>query len=363
MKSDSGIAFVIDALPSLGGAEKVLFTALEIFPQADIFTLVYNKPVFSNTPLRDREVKTSFIDSLPFSHSQHRLFLPLMPYAVEQFDLRKYETIVSFSYAVAHGVQKFNGARLISYTFTPMRYAWMNLNINGTHNPRNQVVNQLMNAFREWDKKASRHVHQFIAVSQAVSKRIGDAYHREAEIIYPPVDVDRFSPAPIRDDYYITVTRLVPHKRLDILVEAFSQLNLPLLVIGNGPEYEHLVQHATPNIRFLGYQPDEKVAELLGKAKGFVCVTEEDFGIAIVEAQAAGCPVIAYAQGGALETVIDKETGIFFSEQTSEGLIDALQKFESIHSCLHIPHLIQNSYRFRKENFVSNFKQLISRSE
>ncbi|MGE5377992.1 MAG: glycosyltransferase family 4 protein, partial [Bacteroidota bacterium] len=195
MKSETRMAFVIDALPSLGGAEKVLFTALELFPQADVFTLVYNKRVFIDSPLENRHVNTSFIDRIPYSHRQHRLFLPLMPYAVEQFDLRDYETIVSFSYAVAHGIQNFIGARHISYTFTPMRYAWMDVNFNGTHNSKNKLLDQFMKGFREWDQKAASHVHQFVAISREVSRRIENAYHRMAEIIYPPVDVNRFSPA------------------------------------------------------------------------------------------------------------------------------------------------------------------------
>lgn len=359
MKTERKIAFVIDALPSLGGAEKVLFTALEIFPQADIFTLVYNRPFFTNTPIANRSVKTSFIDNLPFSHKNHRLFLPVMPFAIEQFNLREYETIISFSYAVAHGVQNFNGARHISYTFTPMRYAWLDFNINGIQSPKNQVTNRLMQSFRQWDKKAASRVHRFVAISAAVSKRIKDAYQRDAEIIYPPVDVARFKPAQTRENFYITVTRLVPHKRVDIIVEAFSQLNLPLLVIGEGPELERLRQLANPNIQFLGYQPDEKVAELLGKARGFVCATEEDFGIAIVEAQAAGCPVIAYGKGGAVETVLEKRTGILFSEQTPRSLVDALQEFEQIYPCFQADNLVENSNNYQKENFVCRFKHLV----
>jgi glycosyltransferase involved in cell wall biosynthesis len=171
--------------------------------------------------------------------------------------------------------------------------------------------------------------------------------------------VDRFKPAPKRENFYITVTRLVAHKRIDILVQAFSKLNLPLLIIGDGPELPRLKNMAGSNIQFLGYQSDEKVAEYLGKARGFVCTTEEDFGIAIVEAQAAGCPVIAYSQGGALETVIDGITGIFFDEQTPECLIDALQCYEKIYSDFCTPELIKNSQRFAKDNFIDEFKKFV----
>lgn len=357
MKSEPRIAFVIDALPTLGGGERVLFTALEAFPNAELFTLVYNKPAFTTSPIAQHQVNTSFINRLPFAHTHHRIFLPLMPTAIEQFNLRAYDIIVSFSYAVAHGVQNYNGAHHVSYTYTPMRYAWLDLNINGTHTRKNPILDRFMQSFRTWDQKAAARVHQFAAISQVISQRIQHAYQREASIIYPPVEVDRFKPAPKRENFYITVTRLVAHKRIDILVQAFSKLNLPLLIIGEGPELPRLKNMAGPNIQFLGYQSDEKVAEYLGKARGFVCATEEDFGIAIVEAQAAGCPVIAYGQGGALETVIDGITGIFFDEQTPECLSDVLQCYEKIYSDFCTSDLIKNSQRFAKANFINEFKK------
>jgi glycosyltransferase involved in cell wall biosynthesis len=359
MKAESRIAFVVDALPSLGGGEKVLFSALEAFPRAELFTLVYNRNMFAGTPLANRKIKTSFIDRIPAAHKQHRLFLPLMPYAIEQFDLQSYETIVSFSYAVSHGIRNFNGARHISYTYTPMRYAWTDLNINGTQSHKNMLIDLFMKSFREWDKRAATRVHQFAAISQAVSRRIAGAYQREATVIYPPVEVDKFNPAPKRKDFYITITRLVAHKRLDIMVKAFSQLKRPLLIIGDGPELSRLKNMAAPNIHFLGHLPDEKVVELLGKARGFVCVTEEDFGIAIVEAQAAGCPVIAYAKGGALETVIDGVTGIHVLEQSPESFAEAVRRFECVHSNFHTPNLVQNAQRFDKEIFIQKFREFV----
>jgi glycosyltransferase involved in cell wall biosynthesis len=359
MKSDRRIAFVIDSLPSLGGGERVLFTALEAFPNADLFTLVYNKDAFTSTPIVNRKINTSFIDRLPLSHTQHRMFLPLMPFAIEQFNLRDYETIVSFSYAVAHGVRNYNGARHVSYTYTPMRYAWTDLNINGTRTRKNPILDKFMQSFREWDQRAASRVHQFATISKAVSQRIQSAYQREASVIYPPVEINRFKPAPKRDDFYITVTRLVPHKRVDIIVQAFSQLNLPLLIIGDGPELPRLKNMANSNIHFLGYQSDEIVAELLAKARGFLCATEEDFGIAIVEAQAAGCPVIAYGQGGALETVIEGATGIFFDEQSPESLMDALQKYEEIYSNFHVTDLVKNSQQFDKNRFIDEFRKFV----
>jgi glycosyltransferase involved in cell wall biosynthesis len=359
MNSEPRIAFVIDALPAVGGGEKVLFTALEVFPHAELFTLVYNKKRFSDTPLGFRRVTTSFLDRVPFVHRHYRMFLPVMPFAIEQFDLSGFDAIVSFSYAVAHGVRNGNGARHVSYTYTPMRYAWLNLNPNGLHTAPNPLMSRYMQIFREWDRHAAARVHQFAAISQAVSRRITDAYERAADVIYPPVDVARFKPAAAREHFYITVTRLVRHKRIDLVARAFTQLGLPLVVIGEGPELPRLQKMAGPTIHFLGHQPDHKVAELLAKARGFVCATEEDFGIAIVEAQAAGCPVIAYERGGALETVVPDRTGIFFPEQSVESLVEALQRFERIHSSLRVTDLVENARQFDKKNFLLQFRDFV----
>src|SRR5215216_355141 len=224
MTSEPRIAFVTDALPSLGGGEKVLFTALEIFPHAELFTLMYNKNVFIHTPIANRKIKTSFIDHIPFAHKHHRLFLPVMPIAIEQFNLTDYDIVVSFSYAVAHGVRNLKGFHHVSYTYTPMRYAWMDLNLDGTRTQKNPLINQSMQTFREWDQRAAARVHRFAAISQAVSQRITDAYQRTADVIYPPVEVKRFEPGNTRENFYITVTRLVPHKRVDLIVQACAQL-------------------------------------------------------------------------------------------------------------------------------------------
>ena len=359
MKSEPRIAFVIDSLPSVGGGERVLFTALEIFPHADIFTLVYNSEYFTQTPIAHKKIRTSFINSLPFAHKYHRFFLPLMPHAIEQFDLCGYDGIVCFSYAVAHGVVHQNGSRHVSYTYTPMRYAWTDINLNGTHTRKNLLLNGFMNAFRKWDKKAASRVHAFAAISQAISQRIADAYERSAPVIYPPVDVARFRPSQQRENFYITVSRLVPHKRMDVIVQAFARLGLPLLVIGDGPELPRLQSMAASNIKFLGYESDEKVAELLGKARGFVCASEEDFGIAIVEAQAAGCPVIAFGKGGALETVMDGQTGIFFPEQSVPSLMEAISEFEHRIKDFDGDIVIQNAQRFGKQRFKDEFRKFV----
>jgi glycosyltransferase involved in cell wall biosynthesis len=216
-----------------------------------------------------------------------------------------------------------------------------------------------MHGFRTWDRRAAARVHAFASISQTVSRRIADAYQRAAPVIYPPVDVDRFVPSSPRENYYMTITRLVPHKRVDLIVDAFSKLNVPLVVVGEGEELPRLQRMASSNIHFLGYAPDVQVVELLGRARAFVSAAEEDFGIAIVEAQAAGCPVISYGKGGALETVIPNVTGIHFPEQTVESLIQAVREFERAHSCFAVNKLVQNAQKYRKERFLSEFNQFV----
>jgi len=363
MNSKPRMAFIVDALPAIGGGEKTLFAALELFPQADVFTLIYNKDAFTNTPIANKEIVTSYLDKLPFAQKHHRLLLPLMPSAIERFDLCKYDVIVSFSYAVAHGVRLTNGTRHISYTYTPMRYAWSDINLDGTHSHKNAMLNLVMDNFRTWDKAASSRVHEFAAISQGIARRIQSAYQREARVIYPPVEIERFHPNGSRGDYFVTLSRLVAHKRIDLVIEGFSKLNLPLKIIGDGPERKRLQKLATPNIEFLGYQPDKTVAQLVSKARGFVCAAEEDFGIAIVEAQAAGCPVIAYKAGGALETVIDEVTGLFFEEQSAASLIDAIQRFNDSEHCFRHSDLTDNAQKFSKERFRRSFQVFVNTGE
>jgi len=327
MKSEPRIAFVTDALPVIGGAEKTLFAALECFPKADIFTLIYNKEVFVNTPLEKRRVSTSYLNKFPLVRKYYRLLLPLMQHAIEQFDLRAYDIVVSFNYAVANGV-KANGAKHLSYTHTPMRYAWTDVNIHGKRRHNNFLIAQYLRSFRRWDRAAASRIHEFATISNGIANRIQSTYQRKARIIYPPVEVERFRPVTPRGDYYVTLSRLVPHKRVDLIVNTFSCLKYPLVVIGEGPELSHLQHKATSNIYFKGYQSDAVVADLLGNARGLICAAEEDFGIALVEAQAAGCPVIAYGRGGALEIVVEGVTGTFFLEQSAEVLSEAIEKFE-----------------------------------
>ena len=359
MTSEPRFAFILDALPAIGGGEKTLFAALEVFPQADVFTLIYNRPAFANTPIAQKKIVTSVLDRMPFAQTHYRLLLPLMPAAIERFDLCQYDVVVAFSYAVAHGVRVENGARNLCYMYTPMRYAWSDINIDGTHSRKNLLLNLAMQKFRKWDQSAARRVHKFAAISNEVAERIQAAYQRDSNVLYPPVEVDRFSANGQRGNYFVTLSRLVPHKRIDLVIEAFSRLKLPLKVIGEGPGRKRLERQAGDNIQFLGYQSEESVARLLGNARGFVCAAEEDFGIAIVEAQAAGCPVIAYQGGGALETVIDGETGLFFAEQSPMSLIESVQRFQDSSHCFRTEVMVDNAHRFGKEHFKRSFRQFV----
>jgi glycosyltransferase involved in cell wall biosynthesis len=349
------IALVVDALPGLGGAEKVLMAVSEMLPEAPVYTLVYNRRAFAGTVLAKRQVRTSFIEGMPFVRSQYRKYLPLMPQAIRRFDLSSFEVVVSFSYAVAHGARTTPGQLHLSYTYTPMRYAWRGFQMDGTRGSTNRLLEGVFKAFRRWDLESVSGVDRFAAVSGWIGDWISRAYRRDAEVIYPPVEVERFRPQAEREAYFITVSRLVPHKRVELIIEAFNRLKLPLVVIGDGPEYRRLSRMAGQNVRMLGFQDDRSVAELLGRARGYVCAAEEDFGIAMVEAQAAGCPVIAYGRGGALEILSENQSGIFFDEQSVESLAQAVREFEARARCFDAELLAASAQRFGRQRFQEEF--------
>jgi len=353
----SKIAFVIDALPGIGGAEKVLMSALELFPDAPIYTLVYNRDRFRNTPIARRQVVTSFIERLPYAQDHYRKYLPLMPFAIEQFDMSNHEMILSFSYAVANGIKLCEGQRHLSYTFTPMRYAWSNLGLDGKQRRPSLVLDWIFKRFRAWDLQAVGRVHKLAAVSCWVADWVRRVYQREPTVIYPSVEVGRFSPHADRENYFMTITRLVPHKRLDLLVEAFNCLKLPLIIVGEGPERTRLERRAAENIRFLGFQADNVVEDLLERARAYICPGKEDFGIAMVEAQAAGCPVIAFGEGGAREIVLENQTGIFFDEDTPESLIAAIKKFRAV--SISSRECKANAMRFNKNRFLRGLETFV----
>ncbi|MCH7587365.1 MAG: glycosyltransferase [Chloroflexi bacterium] len=361
------LAFIHDWLTIKGGSEKVLQVLLHMYPKAPVYTLVYAANVFANHPVTDHEITTSFINKLPRAQTKYRSYLPLMPLAIEQFDLQDYQVLLSSSHAVAHGILPAADQLHINYIYTPVRYAWrlyhdyiIEANLNS--GIRGAMAKVILHYLRLWDLAASQRVDKFISISHWVSKNVWRAYRRKSKVIYPPVDVDLFRPQHPRADYYITVSRLVPNKKIAMIIDVFSKLDYPLMVIGDGPELENLSSLATPNIDILGWQSDEVVREMLGRAKAFIQVAEEDFGIASVEAQASGCPVIAFGRGGVLETVIPGKTGVFFDEQIPASLQKVVQDFESGAYKFKTTDLLANVERFRRERFELEFGDFVDRA-
>lgn len=362
--NDLHIAFIQDALPFMGGAERVLAQALRAFPQAAVFTTVYNPWNFHNTPISSADVHTSFIDALPGAHRHHRSYFPLYPLAFERFDLKEYDLVVSFSYAASHGVQTRPGQTHIALYYTPLRMAYRGFQAYaGEKSLRNRILPALLSIFRAWDYRASQRPDQVYAFSRWAAGRVWQAYGRSARVLYPPVEIDRFTAQHPRDKYFICVSRMESHKRLDILVKAFNRSKRPLVLVGEGSEQKRLIRMAASNIRILDHQSDLQVAGLLSKARAFVHVAAEDFGIALVEAQAAGCPVIAFQKGGASETVIPGITGILFPHQSVECVNAAISQFETMEKWLSPADMRSSAERFSAANFRRNFTAIIQMND
>ncbi|MEK6221786.1 MAG: glycosyltransferase family 4 protein [Chloroflexota bacterium] len=358
------IAIVHEWLTTFGGSEAVVAAWLENWKSAPVHTLLFDSEGECKDFSDGREVKTSFIQKLPRATKLYRSYLPFMPLAIEQFDLGEYEIILSSSHAVAKGVLVNSDQLHITYVHTPIRYAWslyfqyMN---DGFKNPISAgIARVILHYIRLWDTLSANRVDVFLANSQNVANRIWRTYRRESQVLFPPVNVNQFEPANKREDYYVTLSRLVPYKRVDLIVKAFTKLGLPLIVLGDGPQAEYLKEISGENVTFMGYQSNETVANYLNRAKAFVFAAEEDFGITPVEAQAAGCPVIAYGKGGALETVIDGETGMFFKEQTPDSLAMAVEEFEKTGKKFEVKKLRYNADRFSKERFKREMENIVS---
>jgi glycosyltransferase involved in cell wall biosynthesis len=352
---------VVDALTVLGGAERALLAALQVFPEAPIYSLVYDRRAFTGTRIAQQKIYTSFINRLPGSHINYRYYLPLLPLAIEQFDLRSFDIILSFSYAVAHGVLARPGQLHVSYTHTPMRQAW-----HGYHDFldsagwKGWLARPVLHALRMWDFAAAARVDHFLAASRWIASAIQRAYRRAAQVLYPPVDTDVFQPMPARQDFFVIVSRLEQHKRVDIAIEAFSELGYPLLVVGAGQQARRLARRAAGNVKMLGWLPDAQVRQLVGQARAFILPGEEDFNIAAVEAQAAGCPVIAFASGGACETIREGVSGIFFHQQTPQALIEAVGKFEQNASSFDAERIRGHASQFSNAAFQERLSQIIA---
>lgn len=358
------ICFVHEYLIDYGGAEQVLKGFLEIWPNSPIFTLIYDKEGNCKDIINSTKVIGSFLNKFPYARRKHRAYLPLMPLAIEQLDLSGYDVVISESHAIAKGVITGPDQLHIGYIHTPIRYAWdmqeAYLKQAGLDKGlRSFITRALLHYLRIWDMRTVAGVDYYIANSNFVARRIMKLYKREADVIYPPVDVDRFSIGKEKKDFYITISRLVSYKKVDLIVRAFNRLpDRDLVVIGDGPEMKSLKKIASSNIIFMGFQPEAVIEDMLKQAKAFVYAAEEDFGIVPVEAQACGTPVIAYGKGGVLETVVEGETGFFFEEQNETALIEAINAFEG--SALLDPEVIrQNAERFNKARFLREMKSFV----
>ncbi|MCX4164490.1 MULTISPECIES: glycosyltransferase family 4 protein [Paraburkholderia] len=364
------VAIVHDWLVAPGGAEKVLEQIIQCFPDADLFSLV--DFLEDRTPVRGKPVTTSFIQRLPFARRRYRSYLPLMPLAIEQFDLSGYDLIITSSYAVAKGVLVGPDQTHVSYVHSPMRYAWdlqhqYLREARLMRGPRSWATRALLHYLRGWDARSANGVDCLIANSHFVARRMLKTYRRNAVVIAPPVDVHNFELREQKDDFYLTASRMVPYKRMDLIVEAFTAMpQRKLIVIGDGPQMAELRAKAGPNVQILGYQPFAVLKDHMQRAQAFVFAAEEDFGIAVVEAQASGTPVIAYGKGGALETVVPlgeaQPTGVHFAQQSVSAVLDAVDRFERHRAAISPAACRANAERFAAATFRRAFMVEVTRT-
>lgn len=364
------IAIVHDWLYTYAGAEKVLEQIINCFPNADLFSLIDFLPGNERGFIHDKPVTTSFIQKLPFAKTKHRQYLPLMALAVEQLNVSGYDIVISSSHAVAKGVLTGPDQLHICYCHSPIRYAWdmqhQYLREAGLEQGlKSWLTRYILHKIRLWDYRTANGVDYFVANSNFIAKRIYKVYRREAEVIYPNVDTDKFTRSLDKRDFYLTASRMVPYKKIALIAEAFTAMpDKKLKIVGTGPDYKKIQQLAAncPNIELLGFVADEQLKLLMQQAKAFVFAAEEDFGIVPVEAQACGTPVIAYGRGGALETVngLDSTapTGVFFASQTTEAIQQAVSEFEQ-QSVITPEVCAANALRFTTERFRSQFKNFV----
>lgn len=367
------IAIVHDWLDTWRGGEMVLAELLALFPQSTLFSIVDFLSDELRARIGGRKARTSFIQKLPGARRHFRRYLPLMPAAIAKLPLESFDAIISSSHAVAKGAPTGPRQLHVCLCYTPMRYAWdlreQYLATTGlATGPRGWVVRRLLDRLRDWDIRSAGGVDRFVAISQYIAGRIGRCYGRDATVIYPPVDVEYFTPAegtpaPAERTYYLAASQMVPYKRMDLIVEAFRQLpERRLVVVGTGPEEARTRRAAGSNAQFLGEVPRPQLRELMRGARAFVFAAEEDFGLLPVEAQACGTPVIAYGRGGLVESIVGEEnsqpTGMFFLDQSSDAIASAVRRFErevvrfDAHTCR------RNANRFSAHRFRRDFREL-----
>lgn len=359
------VAIIYDWLVVHGGAERVLERILNCYPEADLFAMVDFLPPDERGFILDKAARTSFVQKLPFARRHYRFYLPLMPLAVEQFDLSAYDLVISCSHSVAKGVLTGPDQLHVCLCFSPMRYAWdlqhQYLRETGLDaGLKGWLAKWQLHRLRMWDLRTVNGVDEFIAISGFIAARIWKAYRRESQVVYPPVDTGYYSLHEAKEDFYLTVSRLVPYKRVDLIVETFSAMpDKRLVVIGDGPEMNKIRACAGSNVVLLGECDDATVMDHMQRARAFIFAAEEDFGIVPLEAQACGTPVIAYGKGGALETIRGLDTpiptGVFFREQRVESLLEAVMTFEASAGKIVPQACRENALRFSVKRFNAGF--------
>lgn len=364
------IAIVCDWLVTYAGAEKFLAEIIQCFPEADLYSVIDFLAPENRLFLNNKQAKTTFIQKLPFAKKYYRAYLPLMPLAIEQLDVSKYDLIISNSHAVAKGVITGPDQIHISCALSPMRYAWdlqhQYLKESGLeHGIKSYIAKHILHKMRIWDQRTANGVDYFIAISNYIARRIWKTYRREAEVIYPPVDTTQFTPYAKKEDYYLAASRMVPYKKMDLIVESFAAMpDKKLVVIGNGPDFAKVKAKARKNIEILGFQSTEKLIHYMQRAKALIFAAEEDFGLVPLEAQACGTPVIAYGKGAALETVkgLEQEqpTGVFFKEQNSIFICQAVDDFEKNQTRFTLENCTANTSKFTPQQFQQKFKQFVN---
>jgi len=359
------IAVVHDWLTVYAGAERVLEQILNVWPEADLFSVIDYVPEAERSFLHGKRATTTFLQRFPWVKKKYRNYLPFMPLAIEQLDLSGYDIIISSSHAVAKGVLTGSHQLHISYVYSPMRYAWdcqhqYLVEVGLIKGLKSLIVRLVLHYMRIWDSRTVNSVDYYIAVSKFIARRIRKIYRRRAIVINPPVDIGEFSLYFDKEDFYITASRMVPYKRIPLIAEAFSLMpEKTLIIIGDGPEFDKVNKFSSQNVHVLGHQPADILIKYMQRAKAFIFAAEEDFGIVPIEAQACGTPVIAFGKGGALETVIENETGIFFHEQTVTSIHDAINQFEALPNLLDPDSCRRNAERFSSDIFRGKIKQAV----
>ncbi len=360
-------ALIHDWFSTYAGAEKCVESFTNIWDDFEVYGLIdFLKGADRDKILKGKRAHTSFIQKLPFAKDKYRNYLPLFPLAIEQFDLSGYDVVLSSSHAVAKGVLTHSNQLHIAYVHTPIRYAWdlyhQYLRESGLDRGlKGALAKYFLHKIRLWDASTANRVDHYVANSRYIARRIKKTYGKPSDVIYPPVDVDKFTLREAKEEFYLTASRMVPYKKIDLIVEAFSQTDKKLLVIGEGPDMDKIKSKSGKNVELLGFADDETMADLMGRAKAFVFAAEEDFGITPVEAQACGTPVICFGRGGARETVLDGESGLYFMEQNTKELLAAVAKFEQNYDKFEPVKIRENSLKFSRARFEAEIKSYVEK--